>query len=74
MIPDPKLPKAGLFSPRTPVLQQGKKQQHTNIQQTIKKLVQSYPKCYNIIIVFSTNTQTTSTLKNTLVCMLSNVL
>ena len=44
MIPDPKLPKAGLFSPRTPVLQQGKKQQHTNIQQTIKKTCAILPK------------------------------
>ena len=37
MIPGPKLPKAGLFLPRAVVPQQSKIQQHTNIQQTIKK-------------------------------------
>ena len=43
MIPDPKPLKTVLFSPRTPVLQQSKIQQHTNIQQTIKKTCQTLP-------------------------------
>ena len=43
MIPDPKLPKAGLFSPRTPVLQQSKIQQHTTVQQSIEKTCQTLP-------------------------------
>jgi hypothetical protein len=43
MIPDPKPPKAGLFSPRAAVPKQSKILLHTNTQQTIKKTCQTLP-------------------------------
>jgi len=43
MIPDPKLLKTALFSPRAVVPQQSKIQQHTTVQQTIKKTCQRLP-------------------------------